>query len=682
MPISVDQLRNFEGEHALRLGSDGGLEDVNRRQRFKSFFNIGHAREENRRTLDAIRTAIQNDPRYFAGAVRERAMALLAQVRTDRAIGVAQIRTIVQELDSLSTPEKQRAAISIAVTAHIAANTPASVEGFVGKYTLVARQVVTGSAQDGRFDMIDVAGELASYQEKIDAAVARIGDDEAVKELFFGSLERNTLGLFDRPLGQDAINDKVDRYKAGVQAFDSFDAHDLGMTFLKMTGKPVHPGTVAAMESFSGKLPVDAISGLAAESAETDIHEAIRSFAKAVNGTKFEFPEGVPPFEGSEEETAAQEYVIARALGRMSPLARTNLLDALKSPAGENLGRFYMSQVGQGAIGDYQTFMLVRSTLERLSGSEATAIPDEEPDMSRLPPAVANQYSVAGGVSGAASAPLKSLITSWQMKAFAANPDHAFNPNESFKKKVNANATAQQAVNLAMEFSKIIVTDKDTGAKSLDYSKDKTAFFKDINRGVTIKLPDGKIISKDNMDSARDMLAEFVTGTDGAKFETAAPDVKAKVYILMASMNQSVPGGSTIAYSETLDPKGGQPMVLGMGTTRPNSHRYELSKDGQGNITIKGTMIKNMVGISLMNQPGMKTLGEGSFERADTTIRFPAADFERLAGADWTKYDHQPVDGADRKRDDAFRHETAASLVPMEFRFTGTVEADLQYYMA
>ena len=208
MPISVDQLRNFEGEHALRLGSDGGLEDVNRRQRFKSFFNIGHAREENRRTLDAIRTAIQNDPRYFAGAVRERAMALLAQVRTDRAIGVAQIRTIVQELDSLSTPEKQRAAISIAVTAHIAANTPASVEGFVGKYTRVARQVVTGSAQDGRFDMIDVAGELASYQEKIDAAVARIGDDEAVKELFFGSLERNTLGLFDRPLGQDAINDK------------------------------------------------------------------------------------------------------------------------------------------------------------------------------------------------------------------------------------------------------------------------------------------------------------------------------------------------------------------------------------------------------------------------------------------------------------------------------------------
>lgn len=114
MAITLDQLRSFGGVNAMKLDATGeNLQSVNKMHRFKSFFNIGNARQENAQTLSAIRDAIQNDPRYHLQGAKEHIDAMLNGIRTDRAIKAADIRRIVSTVDQMfanAAPAKREAA--------------------------------------------------------------------------------------------------------------------------------------------------------------------------------------------------------------------------------------------------------------------------------------------------------------------------------------------------------------------------------------------------------------------------------------------------------------------------------------------------------------------------------------------------------------------------------------------
>ena len=114
MAITLDQLRSFGGVNAMKLDATGeDLQSVNKMHRFKSFFNIGNARQENAQTLSAIRDAIQNDPRYHLQGAKEHIDAMLNGIRTDRAIKAADIRRIVSTVDQMfanAAPAKREAA--------------------------------------------------------------------------------------------------------------------------------------------------------------------------------------------------------------------------------------------------------------------------------------------------------------------------------------------------------------------------------------------------------------------------------------------------------------------------------------------------------------------------------------------------------------------------------------------
>ena len=94
--ITLDTISRFAGTGKMQVNAQGtGFESVGILQRLKSFFNIGDARLKNAETLTAIHHAILNDPRYFSQDVQAEAARLLSEVRTDRAIGVAQIKSII-----------------------------------------------------------------------------------------------------------------------------------------------------------------------------------------------------------------------------------------------------------------------------------------------------------------------------------------------------------------------------------------------------------------------------------------------------------------------------------------------------------------------------------------------------------------------------------------------------------
>ena len=103
MPLSLDAIRNFGGNDRLLVDArTGNVQAENKLQRFKSFFDVGDARAKNAETLAMIHNAILNDPRFASRDLQSAAVRMLAQVRTDRALGAAQLRGIADELFRLS----------------------------------------------------------------------------------------------------------------------------------------------------------------------------------------------------------------------------------------------------------------------------------------------------------------------------------------------------------------------------------------------------------------------------------------------------------------------------------------------------------------------------------------------------------------------------------------------------
>ncbi|MBO7656006.1 MAG: hypothetical protein J6U40_13900, partial [Kiritimatiellae bacterium] len=146
MALTIGNIRNFTGSDHILVDSQGGIATVNKLQRFKSFFNIGSARQQNGFTLDAIHKAIANEPRYFAPEVQAKAAELLSQIRTDRAIGMDQIRSVIDALDNLSTPGMQLQSAQDMVSARLVADgLPDFARGCERAYLKLAAKTVCPS---------------------------------------------------------------------------------------------------------------------------------------------------------------------------------------------------------------------------------------------------------------------------------------------------------------------------------------------------------------------------------------------------------------------------------------------------------------------------------------------------------------------------------------------------------
>ena len=66
MSLSIDSIRNFAGVGSITLDAQGtGITSASM-QGFKSYFNIGNARQKNAETIVALHHAIMNDPRFGA----------------------------------------------------------------------------------------------------------------------------------------------------------------------------------------------------------------------------------------------------------------------------------------------------------------------------------------------------------------------------------------------------------------------------------------------------------------------------------------------------------------------------------------------------------------------------------------------------------------------------------------
>ena len=528
MALTIDSIRNYTGTGSVTLDrqNDGFMSGA--LQKFRSFFNIGDARRQNADTLVAIHHAIANDSRFAAPDVRAEAARLIGQIRTDRAIGAAQVRTIMQTLDSLTLDTQD--AVNARVAARLASTMPSWAAGHEKELLRVLQShVLAGRQAGGRFVDLDVAGRMDAIMGKIGTAVAHIGDDPELKELFFATLDR-TLHSVDGSLASDQkVQQRLDTFRADLATIDanaqrSADpaaAKAAGLEFLKTLGKPVDPRAIDVLDSYVQSLPAKELGSLGPKSSASDILRAVHRVAEELRLREVVYPDGVEPLLGGDEIQPTQNYVIQRLVASLPRAARANLLAALESKEGQNAGAYIETCAGSGAaINDYNFVSFASACLQREFGKPVKC-PGEgkQADVSTLSPLARSMFNILDTISGNAALTLRGAIL---------GPNNFLRtryPAEAMHAKIDAAAKSMVSMTFAAEMKKLA-----TGVGT-------TCFDIDIVRGMSITLPNGKKVSS-NPAVARDQFARLVTGDAKATYASLSPADRAKANAFIAILSQ------------------------------------------------------------------------------------------------------------------------------------------------
>ena len=680
MALSIDAIRNFAGTDRILVGQQGVLQSVDKGQRF---FNIGDARQRNSETLAAIHQAIVNDPRYFARDVQQEAVRLLSQVRTDRAIGVAEIKSIIDRLDSMSLPGQRRAAAQNIVTARLAVRgrpdfLPPGME--TGYARLAREEIAIHEPAVGGFGHMDFDAALDAFEAKMQNLFTRLGDgagDAEVLARICGKGLRSVAGGLKSQASLDAF---VDDLKANLDESRALGAQygeearlDVVDMLLNME-KPIAPtaavpNPMRTLVEIGRNLPQARLANLNARSSASEINAAVREFVQALTTA----PTGLSITDAG-EVMAAQGLMAKSAVTTWPDDVKANVLAALESDAGKNLQAFYKSEgFSREASNCTFTLDLIATKLKAALGRPDPQMPipvPAEPDATQLPPRVLAQFSLAATATGSGAGVVKDLI-------------------DKIEQGGSDNVSARQARMAALCHSMVVTnipqqiyqglfnekTDEEGAVILRTFNPDKTGtqFDKDLLRGTPVRLPGGQPLSQDPA-RARDELVRFVTGDATATFATASTTDKMKANIIATCMNQSMSGIAMSAYGECLndDPTSAYSKFTAVSNTNLDRDEvFDLSKDANGDVKLHFISRRPVKAIAVDGNVEMLALG--SFDEFEMDITFPAGNLDALATADWTTYDHATVNAADKNKDDVSRHITAADLVPDAFKFTGTV---------
>ena len=205
------------------------------------------------------------------------------------------------------------------------------------------------------------------------------------------------------------------------------------------------------------------------------------------------------------------------------------------------------------------------------------------------------------------------------------------------------------------------------------------AFEADLNRLLNIRFPDGSRISAGMSPAdAREKLLRFATGNEAATWKEADRAARVKTLVLMAMMNQNANGVAEDSFFETLAGGGNEKFslpVLSVDTRESRSELYELSKDANGDITVRLRFRVKLSAIARDYSVSPDLLADGSYREFEMVARLPAANLDALSRADWTSEElhfaeAKAVDSNPAKPDSI----AAEKKIGEPYRFTGSIE--------
>ena len=180
-------------------------------------------------------------------------------------------------------------------------------------------------------------------------------------------------------------------------------------------------------------------------------------------------------------------------------------------------------------------------------------------------------------------------------------------------------------------------------------------------------------------------MLQFVTDDETLTWAAATQAQKVRANIIIALCNQTLAALPKTALTDalTIAPDSGF-MALSFegrgGASKEAS--YVVSKNNDGDITIS-LRDRRMESAATITKPDGEfedvAFGKESHVDYSLNLTIPKANLDKLANAEWSKYDHAPVEGSDNGT--TAGRLNAASIVPDAYRFEGRVEVKVTAHL-
>ena len=450
--------------------------------------------------------------------------------------------------------------------------------------------------------------------------------------------------------------------------------YECGKEMLERLGKPLPQGILAKIIDAVGNAPIENIRKLSGSSPGLTIHKTLMEAFKTLESVMVSSGAD-KKLEGADEKDAARQFIMDAMLARCGKGALEKIKNALTGNAGTRLRVFYDTTTATGELyfpneskaikegtcdvaifGQSCFAMMVDAVNRQISrvnpGAKPIELPDPEydrPDINRLggDRLKADIISLAKEVISAKVDKFVETAVEGHGKGAESfkevlrkKLDGVHEPDVYLHKRLCTTANAMMNWTICSEMKKL----------STD-GEDNSFFKKDIDRGIkaTLKAGDKTITLANDFETARNQLAQFVTGDPNATYKgLAGASDKSKVHLLMVLLSQETEKAGENGSQYALDPREGeegfsirgfskQERVKGLGadTTRT----FTITKNKDGGFSLNYTMDKPIAGFDGFTEDGQCNVGEGSKFKCGIYYYLKASEFNRLAELDYTKFD-------------------------------------------
>ena len=441
-----------------------------------------------------------------------------------------------------------------------------------------------------------------------------------------------------------------------------------GKAFLMEHGGNTLPrGLFTKMAEAAAKIPLDQIRDLSASSPARSIHKAVADLNRALDDAMVS--SGVANhLEAPEERTNARLFLTSVAMSQCNQVALRDLHNILNSNTSKQLLAFYREcrtedfrqldgqseDIRKGAESVADECELCLRGLDAAVNENINRMNPSQPKMKPIPfiddnlnmRAVGGDKMVSDIVSAAEAYNAKrtddyinATVTGSGQGAevmknlLRAKLGNASKPEEKLGKSLSANAKAMMNWNICGEMKKI-VTGKECQFKA------------DIYRGTNVTLKNGKNSFKITMkfETARDELAQFVTGDANATYEglTKAED-KNKVHLLMALVSQETEKAAQMGSEIAIEPRESDQAFGEWFKHDGQSRSYTVEMRHDGGIALHYVMDNEITDIKdNTTNDGLNdeiSVGAGSRWKCTLDYTLKGDEFNRLAKLDFSKFD-------------------------------------------
>ena len=698
MSLNLDQIRDYNRGGSLAISDAGGdgpaqIKKTGFWHWIKLCFGNDKAVARNQGTLDALRTAIQNDPRYFDDDVQNRATQLLAGVRADNSISAKAIKGIIAQLDKMSTPVEQRKSVMRLATGHlIALGMPEGAAGMEKAYKDAAVKFTLNRRNGESYADIKVVDRLNEFNAIMGRVFDRLGNDPAARALFAAYVDKGRLFTGKGELkSEDDINTLIDGIKRTVDELDEIGAEH-GETVranvlagLKDLGAPMPTKVFRSFVDGGAGMPKCGLDKLSANSSAAEIHEAIARFVKSIE-TKLH----AEPFQTDDPATVIwlQKFIGMGMAASLTNDEKKAVLDAFKSDQGKNLIAFYIGCKSGGELRAKLANVLC-GLLTQLNTDVDKARPDtmiefpEQCDHAALPANAIFDFDPELAASGAGA----KEVVDGLVKAENSPVKGLGDPN--LKTRMNMIAKDTLTILFAQQITEIRQSNDKVKTGKPDFDQMNYNFQVDSFRGFAIVVTiDGKQVKLPNEDAvkARDILTQFLIQDEKAVFAEQSDDIKAKVYMLMSCLHQGCVSAMQSGVSKAFSPETkNNPLCAGRGLPIVD---FALSLNGNKDVEIDvSTRIvkrpeKGMGPWMLTRQRGDDAdiffCDDNAYFDYSAKITLPASGMDKYIKADWENYDHAEVKKVSINEAISRHTEKAVQLIPERYRIP--VEVDVAFH--